>query len=165
VNVRRIHANEGLRLRAIRVNALADAPNAFGSTFEEEQALLPEHWTRHAQEGAGSDTMAIFVAEEQQHWFGLVRGFVHRDYSEIVRLASMWVDPSRRRLGVGAVLVETMIDWARGRGAKCVQLWVTETNQAARSLYTRKRFMDTAHTKLLPSNPSLREVLMVLELI
>jgi GNAT superfamily N-acetyltransferase len=165
MNVRRIKTDEGPRLRAIRLNALADAPSAFGSSLEEEQALPSEHWTRYAQEAATSETMAIFVAEEDEHWFGLVRGFVHKDYSEIVRLVSLWVDPSRWRLGVGAMLVETVIDWARGRGAKCVQLWVTETNQAARSLYTRKRFMDTAHTKLLPSNPSLREVLMVLELI
>jgi len=165
MNVRRVKADEGPRLRAIRLSALADAPNAFGSTLQEEQAFPPEHWTRYAQEAAVSETKAIFVAEEDERWFGLVRGFVHEDYSEIVRLVSMWVDPSWRRSGVGSILVDAVIDWARGRGAKCVQLWVTETNQAARSLYTRKRLMDTAHTKPLPSNPTLREILMVLELI
>ena len=145
MNVRRIHADESLRLRAIRLNALADAPNAFGSTLQEEQARSSEHWTRDAQEAAGSDTMAIFVAEEQERWYGLVRGFVHEEYSEIVRIASMWVDPSRRRSGVGSSLVEAVIDWARGRGARHVQLWVTETNHTARSLYTRKRFTDTVY--------------------
>jgi GNAT superfamily N-acetyltransferase len=164
MNVRRIHANESLRLRAIRLHALADAPNAFGSTLQEEQALPPEHWTGYAQEAAVSETMAIFVAEEGERWAGMVRGFVHEDYSEIVRLASMWVDLSSRRSGVGSSLVEAVVDWAQGRGARRVQLWVTETNHAARSLYTRTRFMDTAHTKPLPSNPALREVLMTREL-
>lgn len=165
MNVRRVEADEGPRLRAIRLRALADAPDAFGSTLQEEQALPLEHWTRYALEGTTSETMGIFVAEEGTHWYGMARGFVHKDYSEIVRLASMWVDPSRRRSGVGSSLVEAVIDWARGRRAQQVQLWVTETNLTARSLYIQKRFTDTAHTKPLPSNPSLREILMALELI
>lgn len=165
MNVRRIRADEGERLRAIRLSALADAPSAFGSTLAEEQALPLERWTRFAEETAGSDTTAIFVAEEQDRLYGMARGFVHENYSEIVRLVSMWVDPARRRSGIGAMLVEQVAAWAGERGALRLQLWVTETNQAARSLYARQGFAVTAHTKPLPSNPSLQEILMVLELI
>jgi GNAT superfamily N-acetyltransferase len=165
MNIRRIKPDEGARLRAIRLAALADTPNAFGSTFAEEQALPFERWTRFAEETASLDTATIFVAEEQDQWYGMARGFVHANYSEIVRLVSMWVDPARRRTGVGAMLVEAVVDWARARGARSVQLWVTETNHAARSLYARRGFVDTIHTKPLPSNPALQEILMVRELL
>lgn len=165
VNVRRIRVDEGGRLRAIRLAALADAPSAFGSTLAEERDLPDEHWIRYAEESARADSSAIFVAEEQAEWYGIIRGFVHKDYYEIVRIASMWVDPARRRAGVGAMLVEQVAAWAAGRGARRLQLWVTETNQAARALYARRAFVETTHTKPLPSNPALQEVLMVRELV
>lgn len=165
MNVRRIRADEGPRLREIRLEALAEAPSAFGSTLAEERALLPDHWVRYARDAAGSPTMTVYVAEEEDHWYGMVRGFVHEKYYEIVRIASMWVDPARRRAGVGVMLVEAVVDWARARGALSVQLWVTETNQAARSLYARQGLVVTTHTKPLPSNPALQEILMVRELL
>lgn len=165
MNIRRIRADEGERLRAIRLSALADAPSAFGSTLAEEQDLPLEHWTRYAAESAGSDKSVIFVAEEEDQWHGMIRGFVHEKYSEIVRMASMWVDPARRRSGIGAMLVERVAAWAGERGARRLQLWVTETNHAARSLYARQGFAVTTQTKPLPSNPSLQEILMVRELI
>jgi hypothetical protein len=39
-------AEEGPRLRAIRLRALLDAPDAFGSTFEETDAQPPESWSK-----------------------------------------------------------------------------------------------------------------------
>jgi GNAT superfamily N-acetyltransferase len=165
MNIRRIKAEDGPRLRAIRLAALADAPAAFGSTLAEEQILPAEHWTRYAQEAAASDTSAIFVAEEEARWYGMVRGFVHEKYYDIVRIASMWVDPARRRSGVGAMLLKQVAAWAAERDARRLQLWVTETNHAARTLYARQGFVDTTHTKPLPSNPALQEVLMVRELL
>ena len=38
IDIKRLAANEGLRLRTIRLRALADAPDAFGSTYDETAA-------------------------------------------------------------------------------------------------------------------------------
>jgi len=49
--IRRIRQDEGLRLRRLRRAALADAPMAFSSTLEGEEAF-PEHlWHERAQRG------------------------------------------------------------------------------------------------------------------
>jgi len=165
MEIRRIRAHEGPRLRALRLIALADAPTAFGSTLAEAQAHPQEYWARRAQEAAVAETSAMFVAEENERWYGIAGSFFHRDYPHTVRLVSMWVDPTRRRSGVGSALVEAVIQWARGREATCLQLWVTDTNHEAKSLYTRHGFVETEHLKPLPSNPILREVLMVRHLI
>lgn len=164
MEVRRIRAHEGPRLRALRLSALADAPTAFGSSLAEAQGHPADYWDSLAWERANAQTSATFVVEENERWYGMVGCFIHRDYPEIVRLVSMWVDPTRRKSGVGTSLVEAVVQWARACGAKCVQLWVTDTNHRAKSLYARSGFVATEHTKPLPSNPTLHEVLMVREL-
>jgi ribosomal protein S18 acetylase RimI-like enzyme len=161
MEIRRIRAQEGPRLRAIRLRALADAPAGFGSSLGEAQSHPRAYWEALARETATAAAHALFVAEENGSWYGMARGFVHRDYPAIARLASMWVDPARRRSGVGAALAQAVVRWARGRSAACVQLWVTETNHPAKALYAVQGFVETARSKPLPSNPALREVLMV----
>ena len=42
--VRQIRADEGPRLRALRLRALADSPWAFGSTLAREAAFLDDVW-------------------------------------------------------------------------------------------------------------------------
>lgn len=164
MDVRRIRADEGPRLRALRLKALADAPTAFGSTFAEELARPSGHWDRLAGEEALSSTRARFVAEEHERWYGMAAGFVVPGEPGTVQLVSMWVDPTRRRSGFGAALVEAVVQWGRERGARRLQLWVTDTNQQAKSLYARTGFLETGRAQPLPSHPTLQEVLMIREL-
>jgi ribosomal protein S18 acetylase RimI-like enzyme len=164
MEVRRIRAHEGPCLRALRLRALADAPTAFGSSLAEAQAHPQDYWDSLAWERANAQTSATFVVEEHERWYGMVGCFIHQDHPDIVRLVSMWVDPTRRRSGMGTALVDAVVQWASACGAKCVQLWVTDTNHRAKSLYARTGFIKTEHTKPLPSNPTLQEVLMVREL-
>ena len=161
--VRRIRAQEGPHLRALRLRALADAPTAFGSTVAETLAHPQEYWDRLAQEAAVGETHARFVAEENGRWYGMVGSLLTRDRPETAQLVSMWVDPTRRRSGIGTALVDVAVRWARGCGARRIQLWVTDTNRPAKSLYVRNGFVETERTQPLPSNPTLREVLMVRE--
>ncbi len=164
INVRRIRTHEGPRLRELRLSALADAPTAFGSTFAEEQARPGDAWDLQAAEEARSPTRARFVAEENARWYGMAAGFVLTDQPETVQLVSMWVDPARRRLGAGAALVRAVVEWARGRSAKRIELWVTAANYHAKALYAQTGFAETKRFQPLPSNPRLQEVLMVREL-
>ncbi len=164
MKIRRIRGDEGLRLRALRLRALAEAPTAFGQTLAEAQKRTDDEWTLRAREAATSGTDVIFVAEDQGQWHGMAGAFVLQDRPDTVRLVAMWVDPFRRRSGVGVALIGAIVAWARARDAKHVDLWVTETNEPARALYIRQGFVATDRTKALPSNPSLQEVLMAREL-
>lgn len=161
MHVRRIRTHEGPRLREFRLRALADAPTAFGSTLAEEEARPGDAWDHQAGEEARSATRARFVAEEHARWYGMAAGFVVPDQPETVQLVSMWVDPARRRSGVGAALVEAVVEWAHGRSAKRIELWVTTTNDPAKALYAQTGFAETQCVQPLPSNPTLVETLMV----
>jgi hypothetical protein len=63
MDIRRIRADEGLRLRDIRLRSLADSPMAYGSTLTREEAYPEAVWHERAANGAAGDKSVTFVAE------------------------------------------------------------------------------------------------------
>ena len=103
VNIEHLSAGDGERLRAIRLRALRDAPDAFGTTLEEAAAQPPESWDRQLEQ------LATFVATGGGYDLGLVRGTLHDHF----RLGRRSGRPRR----VGDVYAQRM----NGAGAR---LWL-----------------------------------------
>ena len=140
--------------RDIRLQALRDAPDAFGSTFAEQRKLGEAHWRQRA---AGGGLFLAWVPEvSAAEPAGMAGGY--QEVPGTVELISMFVRPQARGRGVGEALIDAVIGWAREQDATCVHLWVTETNKPARLLYERRGFSLTAERQPLPSNPALGEV-------
>ena len=164
--VRRIHPDEGLKLRALRLSALADAPMALGSTLAREEAF-PEHvWQERAERGASEADHVTFIAERDGEWIGLATGLAKDpDDPSDPRpvLVGMFVAPTARGRGVGVALVVGVIAWARERRAIGLCLWVTATNSPAIAMYNKCGFRRTGETKLLAHahSPSIAEFRMV----
>ena len=74
VEIRRIRADEGLRLREVRLRALAEAPLAFGSTLAREQTFPESAWHERAAGGASGSDRATFIAEGAGRWVGMATG-------------------------------------------------------------------------------------------
>src|ERR1700730_4655425 len=164
LEVRRIRAHEGPQLRSLRLHALADAPTAFGSTLAREEAFPESVWHERAAGGAGGGDLITFVAEQDGRWVGLAAGLAE-DREDPKQsgpvLAGMFVDRAERRHGVGAMLVEGVVAWARARGAARLSLWVTSSNEPAIALYRKCGFRPTGETKPLAHAPTLTELRMV----
>ena len=131
--VRRIRPDEGPRLRALRLRALADAPTAFGSTLAREEAFTDDVWRDRAAGGASGKPL----------------------------LVGMFVEGVERSRGIGVALVEAVVAWARAHGATRLYLWVTATNDPAVALYDKCGFRPTGEQKPLGHSPSLAEIRMV----
>src|SRR5262245_28075403 len=136
VEVRRIRAGEGLRLRDLRLHALASAPLAFGSNLAREQAFPDSAWHERAAEGASGPDRATFIAEDAGRWVGLATGVARHPEgpAHSPMLIGMFVDSTQRGRGVGAALVETVVEWARTIAAPQLYLWATATNRPAIAL-------------------------------
>jgi len=144
-------------LRQLRLRALADAPDAFASTLEEEVAFPAEVWRRRAEGGPES---ANFIAREGGVDVGLAAVFAEPEVPGRMHLVSMWVDPRYRRRGVARALVDQAVRWAAERRAREVILWVADQNTAAHRLYERLGFRPTGERQPLPSNPARTESLL-----
>jgi GNAT superfamily N-acetyltransferase len=160
--VRRIRPDEGLRLRALRLRALADAPWAFGSTLAREAAFAEAVWQERAARGAAGEEGVTYVAEDGDRWIGMATGLVAN--GPRLDLVGMFVEPAVRGRRVGVALVEAVAEWARERGTAHLYLWATSTNQAALALYHRCDFKKTGRSQPLDHTPSLLELEMVRDL-
>ena len=157
VLVRETVADDWQALRDIRLEALRDAPTAFGSTYEQETERGEAHWRDRIARGG---TFLAFVPEvSATEPSGLIGGY--QEDPVTAELVSMYVRPRARGRGVGEALVAAVIDWAGQRNAAAVRLWVTETNTPALALYERCGFALTGERQPVPFHPSIDEVAMI----
>lgn len=133
--IRRLGPDDAALLRQVRLTALADAPEAFGSTLERELAFPDQEWQRRVAPGSHP----TFVWETA----GTARGLVVVLREPVVQLVSMWVAPVARGGPAAGSLVEAAVAWADAAGAGTVRLHVAEGNDRAQRLYTRHGFSPT----------------------
>ena len=164
IEVRRVEPGDAPVLRAVRLAALADAPTAFGSTYEREVAFADAEWVSRAEAGAAGSDRATWFAMSEDRVVGLVGGTHMPGGSPDPDLVSMWMDPEYRGRGIGRLLVAAVIDWARDTGASSLSLWVTRGNDPALALYTAMGFVENGEYQALPSDPCQDEIRMVLSL-
>ena len=160
ITIRRIHADEGEALRAIRLAALRDAPSAFGSTYQAEEAQPARHWEERARHGSAGDDSATYFATIGEHVVGLVGAYRPSGAPAMVELVSMWTAPDNRRAGAARQLVAAVLEWAWATSAESVELWVTKGNDPAIKLYKSAGFRETGDHQALPSDPCKDEVRM-----
>ena len=130
-------------LRAIRLEALADTPEAYGSTFDETAQWSDEQW----REVAGRWT--FFLAEDADGVIGMATGGYHERRPGTSWLFGMYVTPRARGTGAADELVDAVARWARSRGADTLYLHVTELVPRARAFYERVGFVPTGEVETL----------------
>lgn len=152
MEVRRLRKNEGEVLRALRLAALRESPSAFGGSLEVEESLPLSEFSQMAEERSISERDAIFVATNGAEYIGLIGAFFDNHSGEPF-ISSMWVAPSHRRKGIGAMLVRAAQRWLASLGATKVYARVTSTNRSAIIFYESLGFEATDIVERLPSNP------------
>ena len=165
MEIRRIHREEWPELRDLRLRALQDAPDAFGSTYAEESADTDAQWMEWAAGAAeGGSSFAALAIEDDAHWIGMAIGAPQTDHPGIAGLFAMWVDPSARGAGIGRALVERVVEWAGSAGFPVLRLRVTMSNDAAVRLYLRCGFSDEGHRAPLRDGSDVVTMTMTMDL-
>jgi GNAT superfamily N-acetyltransferase len=131
--IERLNSGDGERWRSIRLQALEEAPHAFGTTYSEAAQWSRARWEAQVIE------FATFVAVVHGHDVGVARGAAHQNIGTR-ELISMWVEPAAWRQGIGAQLIDGVAAWANVAGATALVLDVVATNASALSLYERAGF-------------------------
>jgi len=142
--------------KEVRLRALQDSPSAFGSTYAKESPLTDADWIERAAKWNGEKS-AGYLAMDKEMPCGIVAGFLDQEDVTRAHLISMWVAPTHRRLGVGRLLVDAIISWARTKRCGTVQLMVTCNNDVAIRFYQDLGFAMTGRTEPYPNDPALIE--------
>ena len=153
--VRELTGNDWELMRDVRLAALAEAPQAFGSTYAREVSFTEAQWRGRISER--SVTYLAYDETDDVTPAGLAGVLVEDATAEVV---SMWVRPAFRGRGVGEALIEATASWAKSHSFATLFLWVTDSNAPAKRLYARCGFAPTGKSQPLPSDPSQPEIQM-----
>ena len=141
MTVRRLEPAQWRTAQRLRLAALTESPDAFGSTLTRERERPQDAWRARLTENAW------LVAFEDDTAAGLACG-IHTTTPGELELTAMWIAPSHRGIGLGDALVGAVCDWAADQGAHRLTLAVVRTNESAIRLYARHGFtvVESAHT-------------------
>ncbi len=147
IEVRELNPDDWELWRGLRLAALAEAPDAFGSRLSDWQGKYDTEDGWRSRLGIPGSTNV--VASRADRPVGMASG-VPTGIDDVVELISMWVAPQTRGLGVGGSLVSAVERWRRARGARELRLDVAPDNPSAAALYLRSGFVLTGqHGELM----------------
>lgn len=153
MEIRRVGVGDWVVVRDLRLQALSDAPEAFGSSYEREAAFGDDVWT----DRLGNAANATLLCETEREKCGMVTLVRDEDEQLRGRLVGMWVAPPFRRSGAADLLVRSVLRIAHDLGMSNVRLHVAEGNVRAERLYARHGFSRTGET-LAGERPGLVEI-------
>ena len=132
--VRQLKRSDLEDYKKIRLNALKNDPEAFGSSYEEESIFSDEQFLRRFKR----ETAYIFGAFVAGEIVGLCSlSFQPRKKMEHrADIHQMYVEPFMRNKGIGRALIEKVLEMATSREeTEQIYLTVVDTNAAAKRLY------------------------------
>jgi GNAT superfamily N-acetyltransferase len=155
--VREIEERDWVRLRALRLEMLADTPIAYLETLTTAERHPVSHWQRLARGRPGG--VKLVAEQDDGRWVGTMGGILAQGTPTLV---AVYVAPEVRgaRSGVTDALLTGVERWAAQHGDE-LRLEVNELNGRAIEAYRRRGFVMTGRTTPYPLDPPSLELEMV----
>ncbi len=154
ITIRTLDAGEWREWRDLRFRALADSPDSFAGTLEDEQTQADTEWADIIGRTADHPRGNLWFATQGPDRVGMMFARITEDFS-LLEIGAMWVAPEVRRHGAGRLLIDAAFAWARTHRVPRAGLWVTEQNTAAVAFYEAAGFTPTMETKVLREGSNL----------
>jgi len=134
--VRMLGPADATLYRALRLRALREHPDAFTSSYEQDRDQPLE---AAAQRLAAHPFWGAYRHAELYGFVGLERELRPKNRHKAT-VMGMYVAPEVGGQGVGRVLLDALVTYARANGLESLVLTVTEGNERARRLYEQAGF-------------------------
>lgn len=140
VMVRRARTEDGGRIRALRLEMLADTPLAFITTLAEAAAMPHHEAIARVTRGSWGTQTGHFVAVHGKRIVGQVLAQASRTDPHVTMLFAIYVAPAYRGGQVLSDLIEASAAWSRECGRPHLELEVVTGNRRAARAYTKLGF-------------------------
>ena len=125
---------------------------------EMEQQIFSDPWSeKSVMETVQQKQSVCFAAEKAEHLLGYLLAYHAADEAEIARIA---VQKEARRQGAAGKLMQALEHYCEEHKMEKLLLDVRESNEAARSFYTKNGFVEDGIRQGFYTNPSEDAVLM-----
>jgi GNAT superfamily N-acetyltransferase len=135
VTIRRAETDDWQVCRDIRLRALREEPQAYESSFEDEQHLSDQQWRDRLARAS------TFLAVDHEKVVGTAVGLPQDDGDMMI--VAMYVAADARGRGIAARLIDEIGKVAILRGARRLVLDVADGNASAERSYSRYGFLPT----------------------
>ena len=158
--VHRVTPADAGRMRALRLEMLADSPLAFLETLAQAAARPHADYRRRIVQASAGGQLAQFVADPGGRLVGHAGGTVLPEEPAVTVVFAVYITPERRGGKVLAELVDAVAHWSREAGRPDLMLEVVVGNDRAVRAYERLGFTDTGVRVPHPVIPTLTELQM-----
>ncbi|WP_091198738.1 GNAT family N-acetyltransferase [Micromonospora narathiwatensis] len=159
-NIRRARPEDAARMRALRLEMLADSPLAFLETVAEAAARPHAGYAARIAAVATGTEVAQFLADPGGRLVGHAGGSVAPDEPGLTVVHAVYVTPAWRGTGLVGALLDEVAAWSRACGRPELMLEVVVGNERACRAYQKLGFVDTGVRVPHPRIPALRELQM-----
>ena len=136
MKIERLPESRWKECRDLRLESLREEPLAFGSSYEEEEALSEKEWKSHignavyAMENDTPVGMIVFIRQS------------HQKNKHIANIFGFYVKSSHRGNGIGERLIKYAIHTLKLEGLKKISLAVNIEQREAIALYQKMGFQE-----------------------
>ena len=160
LTVHRVTPADAGRMRALRLEMLADSPLAFLETLAQAAARPHADYRRRVVQASTGGQLAQFVADPGGRLIGHAGGTVLPEERGATVVFAVYITPAHRGSGVLRELVEAVAEWSLAMGRGELMLEVVVGNDRAVRAYERLGFADTGIRVPHPVIPGLFELQM-----
>jgi RimJ/RimL family protein N-acetyltransferase len=139
MQIRRLEISDAPVYRELRLRGLREHPDAFTSSFEEENLRSLAETEKRLSPTSDTVMWGAFVEGTLAGVVGMTRETRLKNRHKAT-LVAMYVAPEYGGQGLGLALVQTVIQAAKTAQVELLVLTVTDTNRQAAALYARAGF-------------------------
>jgi ribosomal protein S18 acetylase RimI-like enzyme len=142
VTIRPAKPEDAARVRCLRLEALADLPQAFSADIKLTAVETEANWAERIAGYAVNDQSILALAQVGEQLVGMV-GLGRGNRPKTRHSGTIWgvyVQPSWRGLRIGDALIAECLSWAREHSVVVAKLGVITPNIAAIRCYARCGF-------------------------
>jgi ribosomal protein S18 acetylase RimI-like enzyme len=139
MQIRRLEISDAPVYRELRLRGLREHPDAFTSSFEEENVRSAAETEKRLSPTSDTVMWGAFVEGTLAGVVGMTRETRLKNRHKAT-LVAMYVAPEYGGQGLGLALVQTVIQAAKAAKVELLILTVTDTNRQAAALYARAGF-------------------------
>ena len=158
--VHRVIPADAARMRALRLEMLADSPLAFLETLAQAAARPHAEYRRRIVQASTGSRLAQFVADPGGRLIGHAGGTVLPEEPDVTVVFAVYITPAHRGTSVLPELIDAVAAWSRAAGRPDLMLEVVVGNDRAVRAYERLGFVDTGVRVPHPVTPALTELQM-----
>jgi GNAT superfamily N-acetyltransferase len=148
------------RVRALRLEMLADAPLAFIERLDEAAARPHEQFRQRLAERVHDPASVQLVADAAGRIVAQAGALAMPGTPDVSLIFAVFISPQWRGSGLLPRMLDAVGDWSRAAGRYTLELEVVTSNARAIRAYGRAGFVDTGVRSRHPTIPVLTEMVM-----